>query len=430
MSPHADSPRLRSPRLQLGIVCAATFVVWAGFGAILPYLPVFLQEEAHASVGLIGVIAAAASLGALLFASPLGALSDRIGRKPVLLGGVCLYAVSTLLFVTTTHPGWFIFFRFLEGVATGAVMPAGQAFVADITDESTRSRAYGWFTTAQFGGLVAGPGLAVPLYALGGGSGRWAFYTIFLFGSGLAVLTAIGLAVILREPARAGRRPADGAAVERPPYRRLLTPAVLAFLVVAGATNFAMGSWEVVWSLYLRSLGASMTFVGLTWMAFSFPMLLAFVGGWLADRYSRFRLMYTGFAVACVVWIAYGLADHLGLFLALSVVEGLATAVALPAKQAFLVQVSPARWLGAIQGLEASVMQAAALMGILVAPALYGWIGGRTISIGGAVGLAGILATAPILSREWQKRRREVLPAAEGPPSAADSPRSAGAGSG
>jgi MFS family permease len=396
----ATSSDIRSPRLQLAFVALACFVVWAGFGAILPYLPVFLREEAGASVKLIGVIAGAHNLGALLFASPLGSLSDRIGRRPVLLGGLALYSVSTILFITTTHPGWFILFRFLEGVAAGAVIPAGQAFVADITTESTRSRAFGWLTSAQFGGLVAGPALAIPLYALGGGQGLWAFYSIFIFGSALAAVTFFGLAVVLREPPHVRRDQDKGV---RPPYRQLVNRPIIAFLIVAATSHFAMGSWEVVWSLWLRELGASMRFVGLTWMAFSLPMLLAFLGGRLADRYSRFVLMYSGYLVVSGIWVIYGMSRHLWLFLVLAVVEGLATAVAIPAKQAFLVQVSPPRWIGAIQGLEASVLQLAALVGTLLAPLLYEWIAGGTIAVGGLVAIAGLAVTAPVLSREWRR---------------------------
>lgn len=208
---------------QLAVVCVASFVVWAGFGAILPYLPVFLQEEAHASLGLIGIIAAAYYLGTFAFSSPMGALSDRIGRKPVLVLGVCLYAVASLLFITTTQAAWFVLFRLLEGIGVAAVMPASQAFIADITTATTRSRAYGWLTTAQFGGLVAGPALALPLYSLGGGQGKWAFYTIFLFGSIGAALTAVALLLAIREPEHARRRRLDGA--ERPPVSAAGDPA-------------------------------------------------------------------------------------------------------------------------------------------------------------------------------------------------------------
>ena len=394
----------RTQWVQLAIVYAANFVVWSGFGAILPYLPVFLQEQAHASVWLIGVVAAAYYVGSFAFAAVFGRLSDTIGRKPLIIGGVLLYGVATLLFISTTHPGWFVFFRFLEGVGAAAVSPAAQALVAELSTDKDRSRAYGWLTTAQFGGLVAGPMLAWPLYSLGGGEGTWAFYTIFLFGSAMSFLIAIVLIAVLREPEHARRR--REVKVKHPPYRQLVTKPILAFLIVAATGHFAMGVFEVLWSVWLRHLGASVRFIGLTWIVFSVPMLLAFVGGYLADRYNRWRLMFSGYAISAFAWIFYGSTDNLTLFLVVNIIEGLAIAWSYPAKQAFLVQVAPPRWLGSVQGLEQSSVQVAALIGTLIAPVLYGYMSGWVISVAGVVSLIGLAVAAPILRREWERLSR------------------------
>jgi MFS family permease len=398
---------------QLIIVSVASFLVWAGFGAILPYLPVFLQEQAHASVWLIGVIAAGYYVGTFVFSTPLGRLSDSIGRKPVIVAGVSLYAVATLLFVSTTHPGWFLFFRLLEGIGAAAVGPAGQAFIADITSDENRSRAYGWLTTAQFGGLVAGPALAWPLYSLGGGHGKWAFYAIFLFGCAVSAIMAVVLLVKLKEPERSRRRQREK--VRRPPLPTLLNRPILAFILVAATGHFAMGTWDVIWSLYLRHLGASMAFIGWTWIAFSVPMLLSFIGGYIADRGNRFLLMFTGYAISGVAWVVYGTTTVLWVLLVFNVIEGIAIAYSYPAKQAFLVQVSPRRWLGTIQGLESSSMQLAALVGTLLSPVLYDVIGGWVIALGGFISLAGLAVAAPILQRAWSEVRRSgrILTTAE-----------------
>jgi DHA1 family multidrug resistance protein-like MFS transporter len=385
--------------VQLAVICAASFVVWSGFGAILPYLPVFLQEQAHASVWLIGVVAAAYYVGAFVFAAPLGRLSDSVGRKPVIVAGVFMYAISTFLFVSTTHPAWFILFRLLEGVGAAAVSPAGQALVAELAAEGERSKAYGWLTTAQFGGLVAGPVLGWALYSLGGGQGTWAFYAIFLFGGALSAFTAVALILAVREPEYARKKRAVPSA--RPPYRTLVTKPVLAFLIVAVTGNFAMGVFEVLWSLWLRHLGASVRYIGMTWIAFSVPMLLAWIGGYLADRYSRWALMFSGYAVSAGAWIIYGVTDNLVLFLIVNVVEGLAVAWSFPAKQGFFVQVVPARWLGSLQGLEQSCVQLAALIGTLIAPFLYESLSGYVISLAGCISLVGLAFAAPVLRREW-----------------------------
>lgn len=396
---HAGPPRTQW--FQLGVVCAASFVVWAGFGAILPLFPLFLQDQAHASVELIGVVAAAYYLGALIFSAPLGRLSDSIGRKPVIVSGVALYAVATLLFMSTKHPAWFILFRFLEGVGAAAVGPAGQALVADLTTERTRSRAYGWLTTAQFGGLVAGPGLAAILSRLIGEGSVWAFYAIFLFGGVASALTAVVLLFAIKEPEHARRRRQVKA--EHPPYRKLVTRPVMAFLIVAVTGHFAMGVWEVLWSLWLDRLGASRSFISLTWVAFSVPMLFSFAGGYLADRYNRWLLMVSGYGLSAVAWIIYGVTTNFTLFLVVNVLEGFAVAWSYPAKQAFLVQVVPRRWLGSVQGLEGTSMQVAALIGTIAAPLLYKHLYGFVISLAGIVSLAGLAYATPLLGKVWKE---------------------------
>ena len=328
MTPAPDTSRTPVLRqtdwTQLTLVCFASFIVWTGFGAILPYLPVFLQEQAHAPVWMIGVIASMYYAGTFLFSSPLGRLSDRIGRKPVIVSGMFLYALATLLFVTTTNAWWFLLFRLCEGIGAASVGPAGSAYIADISNDDTRGRAYGLLTSAQFGGLVAGPAMAILLNTLAGG-GRHGFYAIFLVGSAMTLAMGFLLLAFLKEPAHATARRKEK--IARPSYRSLASPSIVAFLVVAATSHFAMGGFEVLWSLWLRRLGASMAYVSATWMAFSVPMLFSFAGGMLAEKGNRFRLMFAGYAFSACSWIVYGFTRNLTVFMLFNVFEGIAVAI-------------------------------------------------------------------------------------------------------
>jgi MFS family permease len=176
---------------------------------------------------------------------------------------------------------------------------------------------------------------------------------------------------------------------------------VLAIVVVVASSEFAMGGWEVLWSIWLRHLSASFRVIGLTWVALSLPVALSFVGGRLADRHSRYSLMVWGFAITGASWIVLSLTHDLTAYLVAMLVGGGAFAMAFPAKQAFLVQVSAPRWLGSIQGVEQTAMQLAALVGTLTAPLLYSVIGGYIFAFGGVVALLGIVVAAPVLRREW-----------------------------
>jgi DHA1 family multidrug resistance protein-like MFS transporter len=410
LTPPTHSDAERTSWLQLGVVSVSEFVVWMGFGAIIPFLPLFLKEQAHSSLTLWAVIASMFYVGTLLFSSPLGWLSDTIGRKPVMIAGGVVYTVAILLFTTTSDPYWFILFRLLEGIGTAAFGPAAQAFVADITTEKNRSKAYGFLTTAQFGGLIFGPAIAAPLYQIAGG-GKTGFYAIFYFGATLSAISLVAVIVFVREPAALKKRRAQrsrdlargGRHAGRPPYRTILTPAILAFVIIAFTSHFAMGAFDVVWSLWLQHLGASMMFISLTWVAFSVPMLLSFVGGMAADRYSRFWMMMIGYTLSGVAWVVYGATTNLALFLTVNVLEGIAIAFSYPAKQAFLVQVSPRRWIGTVTGIEATSMQLAGLLGSLTAPILYGWISGYVLAFAGGLTLLGLAVAGPILHRSWSQ---------------------------
>ncbi|NLG65605.1 MAG: MFS transporter [Actinobacteria bacterium] len=409
MKTAAGTPR--TSWMQLGVISVAQFVVWAGFGAIIPYLPLFLEEQAHASMALWAVIAAMFYVGTLLFSSPLGWLSDIVGRKPIMVGGALVYTVALLLFTTTMDPYWFIVFRLLEGIGTAAFGPAAQAYVADITSEENRSKAYGFLTTAQFGGLIVGPALAAGLMTVVG-EGKSGFYAVFYVGAALAAVSLTAIVLLVREPSalaarrtqrRRDRERHEGWRAALRSYRGIFTLPILAFFLIAFTSHYAMGAWDVVWSLYLAHLGASKAFISFTWVAFSVPMLLSFVGGMIADRYSRFWLFMTGYALSSLAWMFYGMSTNFTALLVVNVLEGFAIAFSYPAKQAFLIQVSPRRWLGTITGVEATSMQLAGLLGSLTAPLMYTRISGRVLTLAGLISLAGLLIAAPVLYRAWKR---------------------------
>ena len=121
-------------------------------------------------------------------------------------------------------------------------------------------------------------------------------------------------------------------------------------MIIAFTRHFVMGAFEVVWSLWLEHLGASLSYICLTLIVFSGPMLLSFVGGVVADRRSRYWLFFGGYTISAGAWIVYGVTTNMTLFLVVSAMEGLAIAFSFPAKQALLIQVSPMRWRGTVMG--------------------------------------------------------------------------------
>jgi DHA1 family tetracycline resistance protein-like MFS transporter len=156
-----------------------------GFGMILPLLP-FYAQELHASPFQIGLLFSSYSLTQLLFAPLLGRLSDRVGRRPVLLASIAGGAASYLLFALAPNYGILLLARSLSGLAA-ANYAIAQAYMADVSAPEERSKAMG-LVGAAFGlGFVLGPALGGLLAHAGTWSG---------LGHRIVPLTAAALSTI------------------------------------------------------------------------------------------------------------------------------------------------------------------------------------------------------------------------------------------
>ena len=137
-----------------------------GFGMILPLLP-FYAQELQATPFQIGLLFSSYSLAQLLFAPLLGRLSDRIGRRPVLLASIAGSAATYLLFAGASSYAVLLLARWLSGMAA-ANYAIAQAYMADVSSPENRSRAMG-LVGAAFGlGFVLGPALGGILASAGG----------------------------------------------------------------------------------------------------------------------------------------------------------------------------------------------------------------------------------------------------------------------
>lgn len=173
---------------SLSILFAVMFLVMVGFGIIIPVLP-FYAENIGASPAQLGLLMAAYSVMQLLFAPMWGRLSDRIGRKRVILIGIFGLAISFFLMAASSAL-WMLFAaRIIGGFLSSANMPAVMAYVADITLPEDRGKGMGIIGAAIGLGFIFGPAiggifsessLALPFY-LAGGSSLLTFLIVFFF---------------------------------------------------------------------------------------------------------------------------------------------------------------------------------------------------------------------------------------------------------
>ncbi|MFN0091234.1 MAG: MFS transporter, partial [Acidimicrobiales bacterium] len=185
-----------------GVIWSAVALDLVGFGIVLPILPLY-AERFGASPSVIGLVLAAYSVGQLVGAPILGRLSDRYGRKPVLLLAL---AGSSLGHLVTGLAGsvWVVLAaRAVDGLSGGSVSVA-QAAVADLAPPAARARLFGLLGVAFAVGFVVGPALG-SLAALGGPR------LPFFLAAGLSGLNALTGLRRLPETRPAGAAPAGSA---------------------------------------------------------------------------------------------------------------------------------------------------------------------------------------------------------------------------
>jgi DHA1 family tetracycline resistance protein-like MFS transporter len=179
-------------RSPLVVIFTTVFIDLVGFGIVIPVLPFYAEgTRFNATPRTVGLLFASYSIMQLVFSPILGRLSDRYGRRPVLLISILGTGIGFLIlgFATTL---WMLFVgRILDGI-TGGNISTAQAYIADITTKEDRAKGMG-LVGAAFGlGFIFGP-------AIGGLLSRWGIEVPFLFAAGLCLANATLLYFTLPE---------------------------------------------------------------------------------------------------------------------------------------------------------------------------------------------------------------------------------------
>ena len=190
---------------RLIVLLACVFVVMIGFGITLPVLPFYTERFALARgasrqsvVMHVGLLTSVYALMQLVFAPVWGRLSDRMGRRRLVLLGICGYIITQILFGIATSLWLLYAARGLGGVLSSAILPVAAAYVADSTTDEERGRGMAWLGTATSLGFVVGPALGGVLarrdlhFVLRYGHFRIDSFSVpFIAGAGLGLLALL-----------------------------------------------------------------------------------------------------------------------------------------------------------------------------------------------------------------------------------------------
>jgi MFS transporter, DHA1 family, tetracycline resistance protein len=309
----------------------------------------------------LGVVVAAWPAARLVGEPVFGWVADRASRKRMMVTGLLLAAVFAVLPLYLLGPIAFIVLRALAGLAASMYDPAARGYLVDANPPERQGETFGLYGAAQMGGLMIGP-------AIGGiAAAATNTPTIVFWVTGAAlVVSAVLIAVRVPDLARVVHTPEEAAreadAEVRP--KRILNQLLIAAIAFNVGSFFAGGTYEVVWSLYLTSLGAGLDIIGLTFFTFALPILvLSPVTGRFIDRQGGFIALTAGMAGVAVCGALYPLIPEVWFVVALGLVEGTAFAFASPALYLLVARASPPGRSSTAQGL----FGAAGTMGTIVA---------------------------------------------------------------
>jgi MFS transporter, DHA1 family, tetracycline resistance protein len=387
----SSPPAVRAP--ALAVLFAVVFINLVGFGLVVPLLPFFAQSL-KGEAWQITLMFSAYSLGQF-FAEPFwGRLSDRVGRKPVLLVTLVANALGYLMLAFVPNIWLAIAVRLFTGLGAGNISTV-QGYVADVTPPEQRAGRMGLIGAAFGLGFIVGPGLGGLLTQPQ--LGRLGYQLPIFLAAALAALAAIGVMVFLRE----SRAKADPAAA-RPAFLAGLkdartNPVVSRVLVVTLIYMAGFSAMESVFGLWSESRYAwGAREVGLSFMIVGVISVLnqGFLAGRLARRFGEARVLATGMllfgaslvlqVLAPVEWFPAARLELGGL--SLPVVQGWVVPIimavgacgmslAMPNISAMISRASPPDRQGAMLGLNMASSSVARIFGPMVAGGLFSGLG-------------------------------------------------------
>jgi len=269
---------MTASRARLGVIFFTVLIDLIGFGIVLPILPGYAQRFGAQGIGygaLIFVFSAMQFLATAL----LGRVSDRIGRRPILLTTMLVNAAGYVLFAFAPSYAWLFVARVISGFASGNIS-AAQAYIADITTPAERSRGMGMIGAAFGIGFVLGP-------VIGGGADFYLGHRApGLIAAGLSIINFFSASAILRESLavehRTSRPLFDFAHMIDALARKHLRPLMLVWFLAP----LSFVAYTVILPLHAGKAFAWRE-RDLMWLFVEIGVVAAFVQGFLFGRIER-----------------------------------------------------------------------------------------------------------------------------------------------
>ena len=394
-------------RFSLLVVLSVVYIDMLGIGLAFPVLPRLIEEFEGGDVSrasyIYGALAAAYSLMQFLLAPLLGALSDRFGRRPVLLLALVGMGINYVLLAFAPNLALFALGRMIAG-AFGATFTAAGAYLADITPPEKRAQSFGYIGAAFGFGFITGP-------AIGGLLGDVDLRLPFVVAAVLSLADFVFAYFALPESLSPENRTAfdwrraNPAGALRAMGRHGAVLGLMAIFVLAAFANRVAEMTWVLFTGYRFGWGPTETGLSLAMVGVMFVVGQGGLVRIIVPRLGERRAILLGLAVSAATCVLYGVVPQGWMVFPVMVLAVFGWTIAQPAVQALMSRLVPTNEQGLLQGSLASMLNLTSIAGPPIWTGLFGYFvsSAAPIILPGAAffAAAGVFLLALGLARRW-----------------------------
>jgi DHA1 family tetracycline resistance protein-like MFS transporter len=367
---------------RLGLVFGFVFIDLLGYSLILPLLPYYAETFGAAPV-VIGLLGTANALAQLVAAPLIGRLSDRYGRRPLLIFSIAGTVFSFLIFGFANSLIVLFISRILDGLLGGNTSLA-RAYITDVTDEKNRSRGLGMIGAAFGLGFIIGP-------ALGGFLSQYGYSMPAFLAAGLSLLNLVGVVLWLPESLTEKRRAAIREQDDNRPTlsfkalrEALRRPCTGPLLHAILFYNLAFTLFQSNFALFTKArlgLEAQATSYILTYVGVLSALVQGFAVGKLTDRFSERQLLAGGSMLLTLSLIAWAFTPNVAVLLVVLAPMALSAGVVSVTLTSQLTKSVYQDEVGGTLGLSSSLQTLARIVSPGMGGAMLDFIGPWTVGV-------------------------------------------------
>lgn len=392
---------IKPNNFALYILMFNMFIAMAGIGLIIPIMPEYLATFGVAGQAL-GFMIAIFSLAQFVFSPFAGDLSDKHGRKKIIIIGLIIFGLSQLAFGLSNEL-WMLFVaRFFSGFGAAFIVPPMMAFVADITTLENRGKGMGLLGASMSLGFMIGP-------AIGGFLSKISLEFPFYFATGAALFAALLSILILPNP----KPVIDGDPKVMKKRENLFQQLVrstktsyFVVLIVMFVFSFGLANFQSTIALYVdQKYGYTPTDIAvlITVGGFVGVIVQTFIINPLFKRYGEMRVILVNLVIAAFSLIGIIFVDMFWSILLVATIFSTATSLLRPAVNTLVSKLA-----GQEQGFAAGMMNAYMSLGNMVGPAIAGVIFDINMIYPYILGMV-ILLISFVIAAVWAKRNQGLL---------------------